>query len=461
MRKVIYIFIFIGFISAKAQHKKILYGFDKIPQNLMLNPGSETTFKYHIGLPLGSAFSAHSNSSGITIADIFRDDSKSIFSGTDFNIKLSKAIDKLENDDYAYLNTQIEILNGGYKLNSRDYLSGGFYLETDIFTTLPKNILKLATEGNKNLINKDIDLKNVSVQAETLGVFHVGLSRRINDRFTLGGRLKIYFGGTNFSSVRNIGTLRFANNNKHSVLLKNLDVQVKSSRVYNEDGNLEFEAKKPFKGTFFGGNYGLGADLGFTYHINEQLEVTGSILDFGFINYAKDVRKSSSKGSHVFTGADIDFNSPLVDYWSKVKDAFEQDIKTTKNTDSYTVTRPMKAYLAYAYSFGKSLNRANCHDNTYKDFFDNTVGGQLFAVSQPNGLNFAYTAFYQRKLSKYLNLKATYTVDDFSYSNIGLGMSFNIWRINLYGSIGNILGITDTADTNTSSVQIGLNYIVN
>ncbi len=33
----------------------------------------------------------------------------------------------------------------------------------------------------------------------------------------------------------------------------------------------------------FGGNLGLGVDLGFTYHLNEHTAVTGSVLDLGFI----------------------------------------------------------------------------------------------------------------------------------------------------------------------------------
>ena len=39
------------------QNKQILYNFGDLPQNLMLNPGAEANYKYHIGIPLLSGFS--------------------------------------------------------------------------------------------------------------------------------------------------------------------------------------------------------------------------------------------------------------------------------------------------------------------------------------------------------------------------------------------------------------------
>ena len=41
-----------------SQNKQILYGFAEMPNTLMLNPGAETNFKYHAGIPFLSGFPA-------------------------------------------------------------------------------------------------------------------------------------------------------------------------------------------------------------------------------------------------------------------------------------------------------------------------------------------------------------------------------------------------------------------
>ncbi len=463
MKKTIFLItLFFGLVSS-AQHKKIIYGFDKIPQGLLLNPGSETTYKYHIGVPILSGLSGHLNISGITIADVFRDDAVGIFDGTNFTKRLSNAVAKLDDNDYGYFNSQIEILNLGYKINHRDYLSGGFYIETDIFSTLPKDLGVLVTDGNVNHIGKEFDISQTALQAEMLGVFHIGLSRRITSRLTVGGRLKLYSGSTSVTSIRNFGTFTttLGTDSKYINTIDGLDASLKSSGVFDENNENVYSTKKALGNSFFRGNFGLGFDLGFTFHINEQWEVTGSILDFGYIKYSKNIRNKTVKGNYKFTGVEYDFNKPNTDYWNELEKKFDKEVVREENKESYSVTRPLKGYLNYAYSFGKSKNRATCHDNTYKDFFDNTVGLQVFAVVQPKGINWAYTGFYQRKLSKHLNLKATYTIDDFSYSNIGLGASLNIWKVNIYGSVGNVFGVTDVVDSHSFSTQIGINFIMN
>jgi len=53
MKKIITPFLLLFCIVAiQAQNKKILYGFDAIPQGLLVNPGQENPYKSHIGIPV-------------------------------------------------------------------------------------------------------------------------------------------------------------------------------------------------------------------------------------------------------------------------------------------------------------------------------------------------------------------------------------------------------------------------
>ena len=81
-------------ILFNAQNKQVLYGLKEVPQSMMLNPGSIINYDYHFGIPFFSGLSFNANISGITVADLFRDDGFGGFNGTDFNTKLDNAVNK-------------------------------------------------------------------------------------------------------------------------------------------------------------------------------------------------------------------------------------------------------------------------------------------------------------------------------------------------------------------------------
>lgn len=462
MKKLFFTFFLCGLITSVAQNKQVLYGFDKIPQGLLLNPGAEVSYKYHIGVPMLSGISVTAGTSGITLADLFRDDNVGIFAGTNFNTKLSNALAKLGDNDYAYINTQIEALSGGYKINNRDYISAGFYTELDAFISYPKDGLTLITEGNAAYLNKAFSVAQFNVKAEVVGVLHAGISRKFNNRFTAGTRLKIYSGSANVVSTNNEGTFTTTKgtDNIYVNSLNRLDVEANTSGLLSSEDKFDATFGSIYGGSFFGGNFGLGLDFGFTYYLNQQIEITASLLDVGFVSYSKNTNNATIKGDYTFSGIEFQYTN-AADYWAQLETDFEKKVPRERNNNSYTTMRPIKLNGSYTYRFGKSRNEANCHDITYKDFYDNGVGGQLYADFRPNGIRFAFTGFYERKFSNYLNTKVTYTIDDFSATNFGVGISANIWKLNIYGMVDNIFKLSDVANAHRASLQFGINYIVN
>ena len=71
----------------------------------------------------------------------------------------------------------------------------------------------------------------------------------------------------------------------------------------------------------------------------------------------------------------------------------------------------------------------------------------------------ALTAYYRRRIFDSLEMKATYTVDSFSYKNIGLGLSTTIGKVNFYIMADNLLEFVDVSKANSMSFQLGLNVI--
>ncbi len=448
------IFLLIS-ISVFAQNKQILYNFDQLPQTLLLNPGEKVTQKWHVGIPLLSGFSAQIGSSNLTVYDVFADD------GIPINDKVRNLIYNLSSKDFISITQQEELFNIGIRLkNKRDFLSFGFYQEFDAIVYYPKDITILFYEGNSTL-NKQYGLKDVNFKAELLGVLHLGISRKIDDNLQIGARFKIYSAAFNLQSRQNKGVYytEAGTLNQYAHVLAGIDVSFQTSGVILPTGtevNTAYFQKK----LLLGGNLGAGLDVGFTYHPQKQWTLSGSILDFGLIYNTQNTRIYKAQGNYQFEGVEPNFDPNVPDdYWQNLKDDFKSQLNYKETTDSYISWRSTKINAQLKYEFGED-RLTDCLDTGIETGYFNAIGAHLFTVFRPVSPQLAATLFYERKFTKGLRAKLTYTADSYSFSNIGIGVSAKIGVFNIYGMADHLLGYQNLAKTNGASFQLGMNIII-
>ena len=440
-----------------SQNKQVLYDFGELPQSLLLNPALENNHKLHVGIPLVSGFSTQIGSSGVVLTDLFAVDNQNI------NDKISQALNSLTSNDFMMINTQVELLNIGYRLNEKTYVSGGFYQEIDAIGYFPKDLLVLFSEGNDAFLNRSFSASQIGYKLDVLGVLHAGITRKIDEKLTLGGRFKIYSSALNLESFNNTGTFTTVQgtNNLYTHYISNVNLEERSAGFFDANDEIIEDPNTYLQRTFLSGNLGIGFDVGITYHINKQLQFSASLIDLGFINYKKNVKNYKEEGSFVYEGFEYEFDSNTNrDFWREINDRFNEELPTVENVDSYISWRPTKMNMAIKYSFGEKRS-VICYDNNYQDFYTDAVGAQLFSVFRPLTTNLALTAFYQKSFSKKVHAKVTYTIDDFSYSNIGAGMSMQLGNVNFYGMFDNILSYKNLSSANSVSLQLGINFIMN
>jgi len=454
---------------ALGQNKELLYDFTEIPQSLMVNPGVQSDFQWYAGVPTLSQISFQAGSSGLSVSDLFAND------GLDFNDKFrERAIFGMTPNDELSGNFQIELLNIGFRGKDADkFYSLGIYTEGDAIGYWFRDYAILGFEGNADRLGQEFDLGHLKTRGELLNVFHFGINQQVNENFTIGARAKIYSSIFHFNSSRNKGffvTEEGQNNLLASTL--DADVQLRTSgidaiRTAEDEGNI---AATVLKRGFFGGNLGLGVDLGFTYNLNEQTVITGSLLDLGFVYHSNDVKSYSLKGSATVEGVEIilpdALSDPDTDFWQELVDNIETIIPFEENTKSYVSFRPTKFYASIRHDFGEQIpSRANCECGPYasrsgfRAKYANSYGGQLYTVFRPRGPQVALSAFYMRRLGNIMAAKATYTIDKFSFTNIGLGLNFQAGPVNFYVLADNLLGYSDLTNSQYASFQLGLNII--
>ncbi|NQW36196.1 MAG: hypothetical protein HQ471_04235, partial [Flavobacteriales bacterium] len=434
MRHILLFFIVFITVKGFSQNKPVLYDFTEIPQSLMLNPGADVTYKWHAGVPALSGISLAIGIKGFKMTDLFAKD------GIDINTKLEKLIYSRTPNDHLFINQQIELLNAGIRLpNEKDYLSFGFYEEFNFIGYYPKDFVIFGFDGNKE-IGRVFNAESIKFKTDLVGVFHIGINRRVSKTLVAGARFKLYSSAGEIKSLKNTGlfftTPGVDNIYKHT--LQNINLSVQTAGFFNGTDYDENFYKHLFGKLFLGGNLGVGFDFGLTYKPNKQVKVTASVQDLGFIKYTKMVTTASAKGNYTTEG--IALPTPIisgVNYFQKIIDGVKDGIVRDTIFDSYVTLRSPKINASYAFSFGLP-HLEECFkpldDNPYR----NQVGFQLYSVVLPKQPQIAATAFYYRRVNKYLRAKITYTVDSYTPSNVGLGFSSHFWNFNLYGSFNNL-----------------------
>jgi hypothetical protein len=454
----------LGFLAI-AQNKQILYGFDDVPQSLMLNPGMKVLQKKHYGIPLLSQIHFNGGSSGVSVYDIFKDGNDNI------NDRITAKLFEMKNTDFFTATQQLELLNFGWRAKNEIYFSGGIYQEFDFIAYFPKDLAILAWEGNRDYLGYEFDLGEISTTGDFMTVYHFGLNKQLNKKLTVGARLKLYSSMFSYRSVNNSGTFvtRLADESSANIYehtVQNADVKVETSgyaplRELDGAGQVTSEI---LGRAFFGGNIGVGVDLGFNYDLNEAWSLSGSVQDLGAIFHKKDVENYRAHGTYTLDGINLIFPSlaegeATYPYYSDLEDEVEREIPIDTLHNGYTQFRPAKIYAGLTYGFGRfnASGACDCLNMGGETLHTQNVGLQFYSIFRPKGPQMAGTFFYHRRLTHFLSAKATYTVDSYSFSNVGLGIAADIGKVNFYLAADNLLKYGNLAKAKSVSLQLGFN----
>ena len=452
MRKVFLILVLSVSVFSFSQNKEILYNFTTIPQTLLINPGADISFKLYVGIPLLSGINFNLGSKSISPYDIYGN------TGVPLEQKLKTIASRMSYSDRISLNEQIDILNAGFKIggeDSKSFVSFGVYQEFDFLTYLPKDLINSAV-GNTPI--NQINLTDFNSKAEMLSVFHLGLHKKISKKLVVGFRAKAYSSIFNFNSTHNSGGALVSLNgiSGFSYLQNQPNLIINTSGITKYRTGSTNDLSNDIKNKLFlGENTGLGFDAGITYYPEKNKQFTASIIDVGYVKHSKEVQ------NYVVKEGTFGTNYSTIHAFLDDVDTVINPVPSKKNTSAYTTWRPIKVYSSYQYSFDEDRLDVECDCLNFdqEPIYKNALGLQFFAMTMPKLPTAALTGYYKRRLTHALQMKATYTLDAYSYSNIGLGLSSTFGKVNFYVLADNLLAYTDLAKANSLNLQFGLNVI--
>ncbi|MDC7995977.1 DUF5723 family protein [Altibacter sp. HG106] len=447
-------------LGAWAQNKQILYGFEDIPQSLLVNPGGKTQLQKHYGIPFFSQIHFNGGASGISAYDIFG-------GSGDINEKIDNKIFEMEETDFFSVTQQLEILSFGWRTQQDYYLSGGVYQEFDFIFYYPRDLAILGWNGNQAYLDYEFDLGQLSTTGDLLTVYHFGANKALSNKLTVGLRAKFYSSILSYRSVGNQGTFVTTRadsdaENIYEHRLQDINMRVETSGIANLDEGPV--GSKLLGRALFGGNLGVGVDVGATYDITDRLQLSASALDVGAIFHTKNTENYSAQGDYTLDGIELLFpplsaGDETFPYYDNLEDEILEEVAVDTTTNSYTQMRPMKLNGALQYRFGKILSGGvcDCRNMGKGADRDQAIGVQFFSMARPKGWQMAGTVFYYRRIFDFLSAKATYTYDAYETGNVGIGISTTLNKFNFYLAVDNLLRYGNLAKAKSVSLQFGFN----
>lgn len=440
-------------LSASAQQVNTLYFLENAPMRHTINPAFQPVSNGYLNFtPLGWMNMEIGNNS-LTISDVLFVDpeTKKTITPLHPNADKQKFLNQLRSMTYSNGNMTFAFLNFGFRLKEAGYVTIGINERIELGETTPKSLFNFALGGGmKDLMGENVlSLTGLGLGASVYTEVSGGYSHKINEQWTVGGKLKFLLGtayaGFNSKQLNMYastevwkfdGTMRLDVAGPVDTEYLSQYVDGKTAReIYDAlSGADETKEKIDFDKLVDTKNigklitpsgYGAAFDLGFTYKPIEQLQISAAITDLGFIYWNR-----SSRFECELDSSKVQFRGAGEIEYSQYKDE-QGNFSTQMLMD--TVTNNLKDMLN-----GMTLSKrgnagfarmtsARLNVGIDANFWDNRVGvGIVSATRLYNARLYEEITFgVAFRPVNWFNIAASYSLmNNGKYSNIGAGIGF-------------------------------------
>lgn len=290
-------------VTAQAQFLRTSYFMEGSHYRMQLNPAL-TPGRGYINLPAIGSLNATVNSSSLGYQDIMdiieNSDDSDYFMSQDF-------LNRLDATNNLNVNLSTDILSAGW-YKGRNFWSFNIGLRNDIGANIPKTVFEFMNRMNtlqaSDLLNMREQFGGQRLEINSFAEVGLGFARDINSRLTIGGKVKALLGignmkldvsditvnsnlsGINFDEYGDpyISDPSQVTGSAQIVANATLESSSKLLELEQENGyidNIDF-------GSFGFAGYGVGIDLGASYRLLDNLTISASVLDLGFIKWGKE-----------------------------------------------------------------------------------------------------------------------------------------------------------------------------
>jgi hypothetical protein len=449
------LFLFFTQFAGAQKMNNTLYLMQNVPQSNQLNPAIQPECKVFVGFPaLSSIYLNYSNSS-FAYKDVITDGTG--IQADSLVIDVNSFHDALQTTNFV--SQQLEVTLFALGIRAKDY-----YFTLDVIEkedsrfNFDKEMISFLKDGNYDYRGKTSNWGGLGLDASYYHEIALGVSKKINDKWTVGVKGKMLFGIANMHMAESEMSVFTSTSGDQIVLNSKNRLQVSmpinqiqtDSEGYVDGINLD---EDNYDVDFFTNtsNKGFAVDLGMTYQMDEETRIYASILDIGAIKWKTDGYEFTQDGSFTWEGADWsqsgNSNDPdyeeIEDVFEDLSDSIVDEFQVNDAVGSYSVALPTKIYFGGTYDLNKKVN----------------VGAlsrtEIFNGQVQSSLTFSANARFFRNVST----TVSYSVINNSYNNLGVGLATKLGPLQFYAVSDNVMAAIQPNNAQLANIRFGFNLL--
>lgn len=424
--------------SIFSQQVNTLYFMKNIPERNAYNPSFQPIHSFYLDLPVMPNMRLDIGNNSIDFDDIIfsqkingRDSTITFLhpeaNKDDFYKSLRRTTRM--NADFSF-----NLLGFGFRVKEKNYFTFGLSQKLSTGIYIPKDFFKILMYGTGSNYNNDFNFSTLGINASIYTELSLGYSRKINDKLTVGGNLKYLIGQANINTDIDRFDLKAGIDEWNVDAEGEINMSIPFVNIpINTEGNIDFDniesqnsiGGSDIKNALLSSNFGLGIDLGASYKILPELELSASITDLGFIRWRENLTNASMNTNYRFTG--VEYNSAsdtnIEDRLDDLTDELEDAFSFENSNKAYTTFLSTRVNIGAEYSvvndkIGFGLLSSNLITNKYL-FSDITASA-----------NFRPVDWFSSSFS--------YSCINGQLSTIGFGVQLQVLPFNMYLAIDRI-----------------------
>lgn len=339
-------------LPIKAQQSFQFYSLDGVSQRQQLNPSFIPKHNY-ISIPaLGNISLFGAMNVGASDFLFKRNGNLVTFLHPDVNAK--SFLDNLPNKISIGSDFSLQLLGAGFKLCG-GFASINFSFEEYSDITIPKELFRFAKLGMDNENISKYNINDLHATEVNFFNFQLGYARPINDKWTVGAHVNFLL-GTNLTKILidkmqiSMSRDRYQIHSSNSYIAygkgitfgnKVDDNGQMTDEIDFSDNEIKFSDIMKIKG------FGMSMDLGATYKLREDLEVSATLKNLGWLNFG-NMSRGKFVEDYQFDGFKFDpsNSSSLSDQAKDMEDDLKEFTKVKKDDKTYSESYALPVIFA-------------------------------------------------------------------------------------------------------------------
>ncbi|OFX82832.1 MAG: hypothetical protein A2W99_14315 [Bacteroidetes bacterium GWF2_33_16] len=431
-------FCIIPFSVLFSQQNNTFYLMHNVPQSNLLNPAVQIDCKWFVGIPALTSTQLNYSNTAFSFNDI-------LGSG---NLDIDALNNNVHRADLLATELHLDLISLGYRYHEY-YITFNIAEKVNMAFTYPGDLVGMAWQGNAQFIGETANFNNLRTNTSYYREYAIGVSKVFDQYSTYGIRAKLLFGKLGIYSGKSEMSL-YTDPTTYDLQFE-ADITLNSSAPITVNQNAEgvitgiTAQEVDIMGTLFNSdNKGFAIDLGGIYKYDENIILSASILDLGFIRWKTTPNNIHMQGSFDYAGTGLgsDFNSNgyILDLRDSIFNAFTQDV----TQDSYYSWLPMQIYLGGMYQYMPKLG----------------IGAVSRNVIYRNKLHSSFTLSANTTLWNKFSAALSWSYLNNTYKNVGLGLAWHGRGLQLHMVTDNLLGIFKPFDARNLNLRFGFSLLL-